>query len=140
MFIRTPYNYDADEASLASGLACLDASMTQQQFKDECDINVIVRMFGITGELPQNVRMPTYGDFSAVVDYHTAMNAIRASQEAFEALPGAVRERFANDPQRFVDFCSDDRNLDEARKLGLVPATAPLDLNQPVEPPKPTPM
>ncbi|WNK14540.1 MAG: internal scaffolding protein [Microvirus sp.] len=139
MFVRNPFNFDRDAASLSTGLTCPEDTLAQQQFKDDADINVIVRRFGVTGELPQNVRMPTYGDFSEVVDYHTAMNAIRASQDAFDALPGAIRERFSNNPAKFVDFCSDDRNMDEARLLGLVPAAAPLDLEAPLAPPKPTP-
>ena len=39
-------------------------------------------------------------------------------------MPADVRARFNNDPALFVDFCSDEANLDEMRKLGLaVPAS-----------------
>lgn len=122
VFVRNPYNYDRDAASVDSGLECLDDSMTQQQFKDDADINVIVRRFGITGELPVGVRMPTYGDFDLVNDYQSALEAMREAEASFMAMPANVRERFANDPQKFLDFCADSRNIEEARKLGLVPA------------------
>jgi len=123
VFVRNEYNYDMDEASLESGLECKDESLAVQSQKDESDINVIVRRFGLSGELPQGVRAPTFGDFSDVVDFQTAMNAVRSAEESFMAMLAEVRSRFANDPQAFVEFCSDEANLDEMRKLGLaVPA------------------
>lgn len=120
VFLRTPYNYDVNEASDASALVCEDPSLAQQHAKDECDINTIVRRFGLTGELPSNVRTPQYGDFSDATDYHTALNAVRAADAAFMQLPADVRTRFNNDPGALVDFVSDDNNRAEAEKLGLV--------------------
>jgi len=121
-FVRSPYNYDLSLASDESGLRCEDISLAKQSFLEESDINCIVKRFGITGELPTGIRMPTYGDFHGVDDFHSAMNAVALAHEAFDAMPGEVRARFNNDPAAFVDFCSDDKNLEEARKLGLVPA------------------
>lgn len=122
-FVRSAYNYDVDAASDASGLRCDDASLAKQAFADEVDINRIVERFGLTGQLPENVRMPTYADFTDVMDFHSAMNAVRQAQESFNALTPEVRARFRNDPALLVEFCSDAANLEEARKLGLaVPA------------------
>lgn len=92
----------------------------QQQFRDECDINTIVTRFGITGELPNGVNMPVSGDFTGVVDFQSAMNLIRQSQEAFYELPADIRERFANDPARVIAFLDNPNNRDEAVKLGIV--------------------
>lgn len=130
--IRYPYS-SGDALSLENALWCESPDMTQQQFKDECDINVIAKRFGITGDLPVNGVMPQFGDFTGVEDYHSAMNAIRYAEEAFMALPGLVRERFGHNPQRFVEFCSDVRNYDEAATLGLVP---PRPVQTASEPPK----
>lgn len=119
VFVRTPYNYDTRKASLESALFCKDDSLASQASKDECDINVIVRRFGVTGQLPRGARLPTYGDFEGVFDYGSALRVIRAADAAFMSLPADVRARFLNDPARFVDFCSDPANLPEMRKLGL---------------------
>lgn len=127
-FVRDAYNYDMNEASQEAGLVC-DEGLTHQSFKEECDINTIVKRFGLSGELPEAVRMPTYADYTDVVDFHTAMNAIARAKEAFDAMPADVRSRFRNDPGAFVDFCSDERNRAEAEKLGLV-------VPKPVEPVK----
>lgn len=123
-FIRSPFNYDTDEASNETGLVCDDDSLAVQSERDECDINTIVRRFGLTGVLPSGVRQPTYGDFVGVSDYQSALAVIESADESFYAMPADVRARFGNDPAQFVDFCSDPANLSEMRKLGLaVPET-----------------
>lgn len=129
-FVRTPHNYDVDEASLDSGLVCPEPTLAQQNCRDECDINFIVERYGVTGQLPpQTGPMPTYGDFTGVRDYRDALDAVMAADAAFMALPAKVRERFDNDPALFVDFCSStdpqDRSL--AMELGLIPPPAKPD-------------
>lgn len=125
MFIRTEFNYDIFQASIDSGLKCEDASLAKDSFREECDINTIVRRFGLTGQLPKDVRAPVYGDYDTVSDYHSAMNAISSANSAFMEMPAHIRARFENDAGKFVAFCSDDKNREEAVKLGLVfPAAA----------------
>lgn len=139
-FLRSAHNYDRNEASDESGLRCLDKTRAQQNFKDECDINTIVRRFGLTGMAPTGVRMPTYGDFTGVTDFHTAANAIAQAREAFDQMPSSVRTRFRNDPAAFVDFCSKEENREEAVKLGLVPPPrAPEPAPEPSPAPAPAP-
>lgn len=121
-FIRNPYNYDTNKAGDDSGLDCSNSpSLTKQSFVNECDINTIVRRFNVTGELPQGIRMPSYGDFSQVNDFQTAMNAIAQAREAFDAMPADIRTQFRNDPAEFVDFCSKEENREAAVRMGLVP-------------------
>jgi phage internal scaffolding protein len=119
-FVRDPYNYDRDEASNASSLCCEDPSLAQQHMKDECDINVIVERFGVTGELPQNPISPQYGDFSGVTDYHSALNQINATMDDFMALPAKLRVRFDHDPVKLLEFLENDENRLEAIQLGLI--------------------
>lgn len=133
VFIRSEYNYDMFAESDKVGLDCSNLpSLAKQSFAEECDINTIVRRFGLTGQLPSDVRMPQNGDFTNVPDFRTAMDLIVAARESFDAMPADVRARFHNDAAEFVDFCSDEKNRDEAIKLGLVekpvekPVTAPV--------------
>lgn len=124
VFVRSgfPFNYDADAVSDATGLACLDESLAQQQFAEEVDINTIVRRFGLTGEMPDSPVMPTFGDFTdAVTDYQTALNMLNAAQDSFMQFPAEVRARFHNDPQEMMQFLDDEKNRDEAVKLGFIP-------------------
>jgi len=119
-FLFTPYNFHHSAWSEANGLVCLELTKTRVNEQHSTDINEIVRQFGLTGQLPENPLPPQYGDFSEVLDYHGALNAVRRSEEAFQALPAALRDRFRNDPALLVDFLGDEANRAEAVSLGLV--------------------
>ena len=121
VFIRGAYNYDGDEVSASCVLVCDPGEdRTQQQFKEESDINEIVRRFGLTGQVPEGVGIPMSGDFTDVSDFHTAMNMVRTAEAEFMKLPAEVRARFSNDPGAVIQFLDDPANLDEAVRLGLV--------------------
>ena len=122
---RTGFNYDRDAVSAETGLLCEDESLAVQAAEEESNINTIVRRFGLTGQLPSDVRMPRSGDFTGIPDFHAAMNMVRAAQEEFLRVPAEVRARFGNDPQKFMAFVEDDANRDEARKLGLLREPTP---------------
>lgn len=118
--VRALFNYDTKQASREAAITCKDKSLAQQSFKEEADINEIVRRFGLTGQLPDVVHQPRYADYDQVMDYHTAMNAVRQAQEGFDALPADIRNRFQNDPQQLLEFLADSNNRDEAFELGLI--------------------
>lgn len=99
----------------------IEPSMTQQQFKDECDINNIMRKYKQTGSIP-NLRMTAgqYADVSEVQDYQGMLDTVIAAQNAFMTLPAEARMRFQNDPAQLISFLQKEENYDEALKLGLV--------------------
>lgn len=117
---NTGYNMDQDAVSNESAIVFEDESLAIQSAEEESNINTIVRRFGITGELPNQLRMPQSGDFTNLPDFHTAMNLVRQAQEEFLRVPADIRARFGNDPQKFMQFFEDESNRDEAIKLGLV--------------------
>lgn len=119
-FLATPYNLNGDAWSLANGLGDFCPTKTKVSEQESTDINEIVRQFGLTGQLPDNPLPPTYGDFSDVLDYHTAMNAVKRADEAFMDLPAALRARFSNDPAALVEFLGEETNRAEALQLGLI--------------------
>lgn len=141
-FIRTAYNYDTDKASRDSGLTCPEETMTQQQFRDECDINTIVERFGLTGMVPTNVAMPLESGFLDVIDYQTALNKLREADNVFSLMPAEIRDRFGNDAGKFVNFISDEKNKDQAKAWGLTrpetPPQAPIDVRVIPDPSQPT--
>jgi len=120
MNLRAYGNYDTDKVSEETALFCLDETMAQQNFKDDADINVIMRRFGQGQDVPQGFVAPTYGDFDTISDYREALDAVRSAGEAFMELPADLRARFHNDPGVMVDFVSADENRAEAEKLGLL--------------------
>lgn len=109
-------------------------SLTQGEFKDECDINVIMRRYTQTGRLPTMPVNAVFGDFSETGDYQTMLQQVMDAQRAFDELPSHLRERFNHNPGTLLNFLHDPNNLDEAVKLGLVTTTA-----KPPTTPSPTP-
>lgn len=117
---NTGYNMDGNEWSEKSALTCRDKTLTQQQFRDESDINILFGRYLESGEIPQLQDGLTYGDFEGIYDFQTAMNAVRTAEGLFQKMPARLRNRFANDPQKLLEFLADEENRAEAEFLGLV--------------------
>lgn len=101
------------------GLDCGDEALTQQSFKDECDINITLARYGQGASLSPPVPWESV-DFTGVHDFESAQAVLLDAQDAFDLLPATVRERFHNSPAELIHFISDDKNVSEARTLGLL--------------------
>lgn len=118
----TQYNPPVDD-----GFKCEGDSKTIQEFKDDCDIKVLIkRMESGMSLSPDSVkrgmaRTPEYGDFSQfqTMDFAQMQNQINEARDNFMALPSDLRSRFGDDPARFIEWVNDPANVDEAVKLGL---------------------
>ena len=113
-----------------------EPSITQQQFKNDADINYIVQMYDSTGVYPGQTgaspRQPQFGDFAALPDNaQAAYNQILAARDDFNSLPLAIRQRFNYDAGAFFDFVQDPANVDELVALGLATKT---EITPPAEP------
>lgn len=123
--LRLPFAYDADAVSESSAFHSVNPTMTQQHFKDDCDVNVIVNRFLKTGQFPPVDPRAMYGDFlDAPQSYRDALDQVIAAEDQFMSLPANIRERFDNDPANLLDFLSDEKNREEAVSLGLLPKVA----------------
>lgn len=112
---------NAYERSSKPGMTFEKPSLTQQHFKDDCDINKVIERFTRTGLLPQYPGEDMqYGDYTSSVDYHEAMTIVAQAKQQFEALPSSVRDKFDNDPAKMLDFVSKKENIEESVKLGLL--------------------
>jgi phage internal scaffolding protein len=121
MKFRSHFDYDVEAASNEAAIPAdgHGQSLTIQSQSEDADINVMVRRFGITGVIPAGVRVPSYGDFTGVGDYRSALHAVMEAQENFMQLPAPVRARFDNDPQLLLDFASVPENIPALVKMGL---------------------
>jgi hypothetical protein len=100
MQLRTVYNYDRDEVSKNTALVCDDETLAQQNFRDETDLNIMIRKYGV---LPVNE--VNWKEFDATVipqDYQELQNMLREADQAFMDLPADVRKSADNDPQKFL--------------------------------------
>jgi len=121
-------------------LVCSTPGRTKQSFKDECDINNIMRKFIRTGTLDFAQRNEgRYGDCTGM-EYQKAVYQVAAAKSLFNELPAELRNRFENEPAKFLEFVQDRRNEDEARELGLLKpkeASAQPEATPPAPPPQP---
>lgn len=105
-------------------------SMTKQEFIEQCDINNIIKSFSKTGQITHisaKARQGAYMDLPDPTDFQEALHIVADAQNSFATLPSKVRERFDNDPGKFLNFITDPRNEAEARDLGLLtPKATPL--------------
>lgn len=127
--IRTRFDRDRRTVKLAEPP---QDSLTQQQFKDECDMNRIVKnaMRGVT---PRFMRtdQPQYGDFADVPDLHRSFELIQAAEQAFSALPAELRLELNNDPRNITQITLAQS---EKYKLGKPPADLPEPHEDPLQP------
>lgn len=97
-----------------------DEGRTKQSFKDECDINVLMKRYEDTGSLEHvNKRVALYRDVTAE-NFQDAMELLANARGAFMDLPASVRDRFDNDPAKMLAFVEDPDNLAEAESMGLL--------------------
>lgn len=122
MPVRIYSVYDDDLPK--AGIEFKEESMTQQHFKDECDINRIMARYQETGVLIDPMtgarREPMFGEFDSEFDLREAMDKINMAYEQFNQLPSRVRDRFDNSPAKLLEFLRNSENYDEAIRLGLV--------------------
>lgn len=111
----------------------------QQHFKDQVNINNIIRRYKKTGQLPiLNDRKGMYMDVTSAQGYFESLTKVAQANQAFEALPSHLRLRFNNDPGALLDFIHNPNNFEEGVKLGIFDPKQPkMDGSSPA--PKPHP-
>ncbi len=108
---------------------------TKQSFKDETDINKILKRAEKTGTISHLAKYEgTYGDF-ADFDYFENLQKLTRGREIFDELPAEIRNEFKNSPGKFFDYVNDPGNVDRLGKL--LPALAEpgrqlMSINPPV--------
>lgn len=106
------------------GITFVRPSLAQQHFREECDINAIVRRYLQTGVLEHQSDAPVfYGDVSDLpVSLTDAYTAVERAESAFMSLPAEIRKSINNNPAQLLDWIVNNR--DAAVKFGLISAPA----------------
>lgn len=87
---------------------------TQAQYLQECDINHIVNTYKRADDPFPAQRasgVPQYVDLPDATDLHSALNTVAEATSAFNSLPSNIRERYLNDPVKFVAALRDDAEI-----------------------------
>lgn len=117
---------DREAITLRSAVDCShDPNIVQQSFKNDADVNTIVRRFGL-GQVSRPRLDGVYGDFTGIHDYQSALARIEQVRESFMSLDPEIRAEFDNDPGKFAAFAQNAESEDDLREaLGLPARAAP---------------
>lgn len=111
------------------------------EFKDECDINTLLKRYKATGsfysieQLTKAKRRPIFDDFSGIPDYQESLNKMNEALALFGDLPLNIRQRFHDSPVELLAFLQDENNRAEAESLGIIEKTVKTSEPPPVTPP-----
>lgn len=110
-------------------------SSTDQSFKNDCDINSMVKRFikaqfgagpnakkmfeqwlmsTSNGQVDENIAIDHR------IDYQDAIQHIQRADALFMDMPSDIRKRFNNDPGAFLNFAMDPKNRAELATMGLL--------------------
>lgn len=131
---KTPYNHDREFESDRTALFTPEESLTKQEFKDECDINIILERFMRTGEPPAMPMPEHFMDATQQPTYHEMQTRIAEANDNFYLLPPALRADFQNDPTRWADAVMNALATNDRGRLREIGIAAP-DIVQPTPTP-----
>lgn len=114
MKFNTPYSSHNDPIAVE-----LEPSVTDQQYKDQCDINFIVNQYVKQG-IPIPQQQVSYADLTNVSDYDEALMTVAQYKSAFESLPAVERERFHGDVREYLEFITNPGNLKESYEKNYI--------------------
>lgn len=98
---------------------------TQGQYKNECDINVVVSTYRRSDDpfpLQRAFGSPMYANLPDQTDLHSALNMVADASTAFNALPSHIRERYKNNAAEFVGALSNPSERDFLLDSGVLEA------------------
>lgn len=123
MQIRSRYSLGAPER----GLEFHQPSLTQQQFKDECEIESLLKAHNlgqVMGILNNHQRQPLYGDVSDIPDFHDSQNHVARATEYFQGLPSDVRAQFNNNLGEFLSALNNPSAREALTDMGVLKKAA----------------
>lgn len=91
---------------------------TKQTFKDETDINKIIRKAQKAGTVSHLIKHGAhYGDYADVPTLLEAHERISAGQAIFDELPSELRQEFGGSQFEFFKFVNDPANVDRLQEV-----------------------
>lgn len=95
-------------------------SRTKQSFKDDCDINLIVKRHAQRGMWDHLApHTPTYGDFTGATDLQDAIFKVDEANRDFMTLPAVLRAAVNNDPVQLLEALASEEATNDLIELGL---------------------
>lgn len=141
--VRDDMVFMPDRAGVKPGSIDSTTSMTRGDMADDCDINKLMERYGWDNLTHINKANPIYLDWTELPDLQGSMEVYNQVRESFMSLPASVRKDFENEPEKFLAFAQDEKNVDKMREYGMLPPVKAEPAPQRVEivnPPAPIPV
>jgi hypothetical protein len=126
---RSAYNVGSEDYS---ELHNPKHALTEQEHLHDCDINRILAQFLETGMMPNLKKEPQYGDVSEI-DFQDIQTQLANAKTLFEELPEHVKDKFDNEPFKFLQFAENPENNQALVEMGLANAPKEEHLAQSLE-------
>lgn len=112
---RTHLNFEGQE------------SRTEQAHKGDCDIDQIMAR-ARNGQSPDYMRenAGVFDEAATPIEYLDALLVTVRANTLFEEQPSHIRNRFQNDPSKFLEFVKNPANREEMVQLKMLKPTPPL--------------
>lgn len=107
----TPYNRNIKTSD--------KPSLTDESYKDYCDISLMIERFKVNKIPPRTVDI-AYGYSPTAEDVTNAQMLLAEVKSNFEGLPSSIRDEFGNNVQNYLDYISDKSNLKDCYERGLI--------------------
>lgn len=124
IFWKTPYNHSTEKESHRTGTTFRDESLTQQQFKDDADINVILDRFAKINEAPPVILPEHFVDLTQRSTYYDMESRVAEAKESFYMLPPKLRAKYQNDAATWAEevvAVLSTGDLEGLKELGIQP-------------------
>lgn len=125
-----------------SGLKCPEHSLTEQVYKDQCDLNFLIKKYHLEDDpyqltmmMDPNTRQMRFVDATTVPDIYAALREHQRISRIFSELEYDVQKRFNFSVDAFANFCL-TAPVEEVSKL-KIPNLEFKAFPQPVVPEKP---
>ena len=100
---------------------CSSPILTDQSYKNACDINIIMANYAKTGLLPTfREQNPIYIDNTTIPNLMEAFEISNRAIEMFNDLPPDVRRLMDNDPANLEQFVLNPENAEILAKNGMI--------------------
>lgn len=104
----------------SKGIVFTEPSRTKQAFKDECDINAILRRAKATGVVDHVSQLqPVYADVSTFSDLADCYAKVEMAENSFMALPSELRAELGHDARNLVPYINNPANREKCISYGI---------------------
>lgn len=120
--------YSRYECPAVQGCTFVKPSLTSQEFKDEVDINNVLKKYAAQAKLlglPISEVLPPlssdqFSDVSNYDDFISSMNKIATMKQTFENLPSDVRRKYGDRVEDFVKGLSNPDDFNYLAEKGVL--------------------